>query len=221
MKVIAINGSPRNDWNTSTVLKSALEGAKSIGAQTEIINLYDLSYKGCISCFACKLAEGKSYGKCALQDDLTPLFEKVTEADALLLGSPVYLADVTGAFRSFFERLIFPYLVYAETERSLLEKTIPSAFIYTMNVNEENLYKFGYDKNFKSIEEFMSIVYGPTQSLYVTDTKQFLDYSKYVNRLFDPKKKAQRHEEVFPQDCKKAFELGKKLVQSKKQIIDF
>jgi len=216
MKIIAINGSPRKDWNTGTLLKSALEGAKSEGAQTEIINLYDLSYKGCISCFACKLAGGKSYGKCALQDDLTPLFEKIIEADALLLGSPVYIADVTGAFRSFIERLIFQYLVYAETEKSLLEKTIPSAFIYTMNVDEEQLHKLGYEKHFKNTEEFMSIIYGPTQSLYVTDTKQFSDYSKYVNRLFDPEKKAQRHEEVFPQDCKKAFELGKKLVESKK-----
>jgi multimeric flavodoxin WrbA len=60
MKIIAINGSPRKDWNTGALLKSALEGAASEGAQTEIINLYDLSYKGCISCFACKLAGGKS-----------------------------------------------------------------------------------------------------------------------------------------------------------------
>lgn len=213
MKVIAINGSPRKDSNTGTLLKSALDGAESVGAQTEIINLYDLSYKGCISCFACKLTGGKSYGKCALQDDLTPLFEMIEEADALVLGSPVYLSDVTGALRSFLERLIFQYLVYSETKDSLLGKTIPSAFIYTMNVDEETAHKLGYEKQFKNTENTMSVIFGPTQSLYVTDTKQFTDYSKYVNHLFDPEKKAQRQEEVFPQDCKKAFELGKKLVQ--------
>ena len=54
MKIIAINGSPRENKNTGTLLKKALEGAESCGAEIEFINLYDLDYKGCISCFACK-----------------------------------------------------------------------------------------------------------------------------------------------------------------------
>ena len=52
MKVMAINGSPRKKWNTATLLDKALEGAASQGAETELIHLYDLNYKGCISCFA-------------------------------------------------------------------------------------------------------------------------------------------------------------------------
>ncbi|XWX63056.1 flavodoxin family protein [Desulfitobacterium sp. AusDCA] len=48
MKVIAINGSPRKNKNTATLLNKALEGA-----ETELIHLYDLNYKGCVSCFAC------------------------------------------------------------------------------------------------------------------------------------------------------------------------
>ena len=54
MKVIAFNGSPRKNWNTAMLLEKALEGAKSEGAETELIHLYDLNYNGCISCFACK-----------------------------------------------------------------------------------------------------------------------------------------------------------------------
>ena len=50
---MAFNGSPRKDWNTATLLNKALEGAASKGATTELIHLYDLNYKGCISCFAC------------------------------------------------------------------------------------------------------------------------------------------------------------------------
>jgi multimeric flavodoxin WrbA len=65
MKVLALNGSPRKNWNTSIVLNHALEGAAFKGAETELINLYDYNYQGCISCFACKLKGGKSYGKCA------------------------------------------------------------------------------------------------------------------------------------------------------------
>jgi len=54
MKVIAINGSPRKKWNTATLLEKTLDGAASRGADTELVHLYDLSYKGCISCFTCK-----------------------------------------------------------------------------------------------------------------------------------------------------------------------
>ena len=55
MKVIAFNGSPRKEkWNTITLLNNALEGSASMGADTELIHLYDLIFSGCISCFACK-----------------------------------------------------------------------------------------------------------------------------------------------------------------------
>jgi multimeric flavodoxin WrbA len=54
MKAIGVNGSPRKKWNTATLLKKALEGAASEGAKTGLVHLYDLDYKGCISCFACK-----------------------------------------------------------------------------------------------------------------------------------------------------------------------
>jgi multimeric flavodoxin WrbA len=94
MKIIAINGSPRKSKNTATLLKKALEGAEAQGAETELIHLYDLDYKGCISCFACKLKNGKSYGKCAFKDGLTPVLEKAAIADAIILGSPIYFESL-------------------------------------------------------------------------------------------------------------------------------
>ena len=54
MKIIAFNGSPRKTCNTATLLNKALEGAVSQGAETELIHLYDLNYKGCISCLHVK-----------------------------------------------------------------------------------------------------------------------------------------------------------------------
>ena len=65
MKVMAFNGSPRKKWTTATLLSKALEGAASKGAKTELIHLYHLNFKGCISCFACKTIGGKSYGRLA------------------------------------------------------------------------------------------------------------------------------------------------------------
>jgi multimeric flavodoxin WrbA len=53
-KIIAINGSPRKEWNTATLLDHALRGAESHGAKTELIHIYDLDFRGCTSCFSCK-----------------------------------------------------------------------------------------------------------------------------------------------------------------------
>jgi hypothetical protein len=91
---MAFNGSPRKKWNTATPLEKALEGASSQGAETELIHLYDLNYKGCISCFACKTRGGKSYGRCAVKDDLTPLLNAVADLQAFILGSPIYYGTV-------------------------------------------------------------------------------------------------------------------------------
>jgi len=62
MKALFINGSPRKNGNTAKLLKWAMEGAAEAGAETELINLYDrsLNFKGCMSCFACKLKGGKT-----------------------------------------------------------------------------------------------------------------------------------------------------------------
>ena len=213
MKLIAINGSPRKDKNTATLLKRALEGAASQGAETELIHLYDQNYKGCISCFACKLKNGKSYGKCAVKDDLTPILEKVANADAIILGSPIYFGAVTGGMRSFIERFMFPYLVYDSSYSSLFGKKIPTGFIYTMNVTNEQMKAVGYEQGLSFVEKSMERLFGSFESLFVNDTYQFNDYSKYVVTSFDEKKKAQVREEQFPKDCKNAFDMGVRFVK--------
>ena len=76
MKVIAFNGSPRKDWNTATLLQHALQGAASQGAETKLVHLYDYNYKGCVSCFSCKVKNGDSYGRCATEDDLLPFLAR-------------------------------------------------------------------------------------------------------------------------------------------------
>jgi multimeric flavodoxin WrbA len=213
MKIIAINGSPRKKWNTATLLVKALEGAASQGAVTDLVHLYDLAYKGCISCFACKTRGGKFYGRCAVEDSLTPLYARIEKADALILGSPIYLGDVTGHMRSFLERLVFPYLVYSNDSPTLFPRRIPVAFIYTMGAPEEMTRQMGYDRLFSLNETIMQRIFGPSQSLMSCDTLQFDDYAKYVAPQFDPKAKAERRRTVFPQDCQKAFEMGVRLAK--------
>lgn len=214
MYVIAINGGPRKNWNTATILNKALEGAASQGATTELINLYDLNFKGCVSCFACKLKGGKSYGKCAYKDDLTPVLEKIESADAVILGSPIYFGEVTGEMRSFMERLIFQYLVYDKNYSSLNDKKKPIGLIYTGNVPESMIKEVEYDRILSRYENLFEKFMGPTESLFVTDTYQFSDYSKYVATAFDESAKAKRRQEEFPKDCEKAFEMGIRFVSN-------
>ncbi|MBU4262329.1 MAG: flavodoxin family protein [Proteobacteria bacterium] len=213
MKVMAFNGSPRKKWNTATLLGKALEGAAAQGAETRLVHLYDLDYKGCISCFACKTRGGESYGTCAVQDDLTSLFAEIKEADAIILGSPIYFGDVSGELRSFVERLLFPYLVYDNPPRSLYPRKIRTAWIYTMNVSEDIAPILGYDRLFNSNALIMERIFGHSESLMSYDTYQFKDYTKVVADRFDVDKKEKRRREVFPQDCKKAFNLGAALAE--------
>lgn len=208
MKVLAFNGSPRKNWNTATLLNKALEGAALQGAETELIHLYDLNYKGCKSCFACKTKGGKSYGKCPVKDDLTAIYKKVEEADAIIFGSPIYFGRISGEMASFMERLLFPYLIYSKTEPSLFPKKINTGFIYTMNApDNEEILKL-YEHNWILNEFGLKRIFGASESLCSFDTYQFDDYSKVAVTSFDPEMKAKRREEEFPKDCAKAFDMG-------------
>ena len=211
MKVVGINGSPRKKWNTATLIEKALEGAESEGAETELIHLYDLDYKGCKSCFSCKTKNSKSYGRCAVRDDLTEVFEKIEDADAVILGSPIYFGIVTGEMRSFMERLIFPYFTYTMTPESLFPKKIKSGFIYTMNIPEEHVNEYGYPLHFKTNEQYLTILFGSSESMYSYDTYQFRDYSKVVCERFDEEHKAKHRKKQFPRDMEAAYKMGVRL----------
>lgn len=207
MKVLAINGSPRKTWNTATLLNKALEGAISAGTETEIIHLYNLNFKGCTSCFACKLKGGKNYGRCSYQDELTPVLKSVPKVDALILGSPIYFGTVTGEMKSFLERLIYPYLVYDADRSSLFPKKIQVGFIYTMGADENRMKVMGIDQHIHLNDMILGRIFGESESIVVTDTYQFEDYSKYVSS-FNVEEKSRRYREVFPLDCEKSYEMG-------------
>ena len=213
MKVLAINGSPRKKWNTGILLEKALEGAASVGAETELVHLYDLSFKGCTSCFACKLKDGRSYGKCAMRDGLTPVLDKVHSADALVLGSPIYFGTVTGEMRSCMERLLFPYLTYTRPPASLFGRKIPTAFIYTMNV-PESMMKEHYHVHIEQNANVLSRMFGQTESLCSFETLQFEDYDTVVFNYVNPEDRRERRRTVFPEDCRKAFAMGARMAQT-------
>jgi len=211
MKVIAVNGSPRKKWNTSTLLQESLKGATTRGAETELIHLYDIKFKGCISCFACKTIDGPSYGRCIVKDGLTPILQKIEDADVLILGSPIYFGTVTGEMSSFKERLFFPFYTYTDPPGSIFPRKIRTGFIYTLGATEELTKQRGFDRHIAFNELFMKLIFGDTETLCSYDTCQFEDYSKVFAPRWDPEKKTERRNEIFPLDCAKAFEMGARL----------
>ncbi|HSA77352.1 MAG TPA: flavodoxin family protein [Nitrospirota bacterium] len=213
MKLIAINGSPRKNGNTATLLKKTIEGARSAGAETELIHLYDLTFKGCTSCFTCKSIDSPDKGRCAMNDDLTPVLKLIEDqAGALVLGTPIYFGSMSGEMRSFMERLLFAPLVYSQPPRSLFPRKLRTGMIYTMNVSEEMCIQRGYRIMMKAAEASLKMILGEAETLCCYDTYQFPDYSKVVMEHFDPEKKASRRKNIFPADCQKAYDLGHHLV---------
>jgi multimeric flavodoxin WrbA len=212
-RVIAINGGPRKNWNTGALLRCALDGAESAGAVTETVHLYDLNFRGCVSCFSCKRVESYRNGRCAMRDDLSPVLERVMESSAVIMGSPIYLSDVTGELRSFLERLIFMNLAYDPKERSITDKKISCGLIYTMNIPENAAKEWGYTAMFESHVAVMKILGGSVEYMTSCDTYQFDDYSKYHAPMFDESHKKAWRETQFPVDRQNAYEMGARLAE--------
>lgn len=215
MKAIFINGSPRKNKNTFKLVESAMKGAQEAGAETELIQLFDYEFTGCKSCFACKIKSSKTNGLCAIRDAARPLLEKISKADVIVIGSPVYYGYPTGQVRSLVERMLFPidtYLIENGKRLRVLDKVVPTGMIYTMNVPEFLFEKVQYPTLLGFTGEELGRMYGYNELLYSMDTYQFNDYSRYDVNLFDEAKKREQLEKQFPIDLQNAFEMGKRLV---------
>ena len=216
MKVVLINGSPRRNWNTDKALKMAEKGAVEAGAETETIRLYDYEYKGCISCFACKIKNSKTNGICAFKDALRPVLEKVHDADAVIVGTPVYYNYPAGQVRSFLERWLFPvgtYIWEDGKQKTIRDKVIPTGLIYTMNCPKDMMENWNYPAILSDTAGTMGQIMGYNELLYICNTYQFKDYSRYEMNLFDEAEKRAYRDAHFEEDLEKAYKLGVRLTE--------
>jgi len=210
--IIAINASPRIGWNTSKLVEEAAKGAKEAGAAVEVIDLYKLEpFKGCISCFGCKLPE--TFGKCVSKDGLSEVLDKIRKADGLILGSPNYLGNLTAGFRALYERLAFQYITYNKEHPNCNEHMIPVVLITTSNCDEKVYDEIGYTSMLENYKRTLDRFVGPTKIMICGNTLQVDDYSRFNWTMFDPHQKKAHHEEVFPIKLREAYELGAALVQ--------
>lgn len=204
-----MNAGPRKGWNTDTLLMEAARGAEAAGAEIVKFDLFKLEkYTGCISCFGCKREKFK--GHCICKDGLTPVLDAIREADGLIIGSPNYLSELTASFRALYERLIFQNLTYSIETPCCNDHPIPVLFIMTSNA-PDTMYT-GLVENYKNT---LTRFVGPAETFVSGNTLQLKDYSKtdWPWTMFNPEEKIQRHETVFPEECKKVFEMGKRIFQ--------
>ena len=217
MKALFVNGSPRKNWNTTKLLEKAMEGADDAGLDAEIVNIYDKPFKGCVSCFACKIKNSKCNGLCAFRDDMRPLLEKAYDADVIVIGSPVYFNNATAGTRAFLERLMFPidtYLVDENGNRLNVEhKPVQTAVIYDMNCPVDFMDQVNYKILLGDIEHELQRLFGYCEILYVNNTYQFNDYDRYDVNMFPEEMKRQHRDRHFPVDLQRAYELGKRLAE--------
>lgn len=150
-QVLGISGSPRRHGNTETLLDAVLEGAREAGAEVEKVVLRSLDYAPCRGCNACHRT-----GVCIIQDDLTPVFEKIAAADVLAVASPIYSMGITAELKGLIDRaqyiwarkFIIKNLSFT-TEHTQRHKGI---FISTAGLGWENV----FDAAFPAITAFFN-----------------------------------------------------------------
>jgi multimeric flavodoxin WrbA len=210
--VLGLDGGPRKDWNTAAMVAAALEGARAAGAETRLVRLYDLEYRGCASCFACKRRDHYMEGVCALRDGLTPVLNDLKEVSGVVMGSPIYLGDVTACLRAFWERYIFSNLNYDADSPSVLAKGPASVVVYTMNIPRDLMGKFGYDVLLRTHAGFLERLNGAfVEQIAACDTLQWKDYSAYHAPMFDEAHKRRVRALEFPEDLARARAAGARL----------
>lgn len=209
-KIMIIDGGPRKNFNTASMLQAFAEGAKSVGndIDVKIVRLYDINYKGCMSCMACKI-KGKASNVCKFRDALTPILEDIAQADGLVLGSPIYFGQITGQMQAFLERLSFPWLSYNDYSLTAPKK-MPVVLMETMNGLPDNNNSQGYG----SMEYCITTALGQPEHINAYNTYQVKSYDRFELASFSEESKRQYREDNWEKDLQKARDAGRKMAES-------
>ena len=143
-KIITLLGSPRANGNSAAIAGRFMETAKKYGAETKTYALNKLKFRGCQGCMMCK----DKLDRCALKDDLEPVLDDIRDADALVLATPVYFADITAQMKMFMDR------TYSYYVPDFMNNPVPGRlplgkqliFIQTQAQPEENFFNDIYPK---------------------------------------------------------------------------
>ncbi len=205
--IVIIDGGPRKNMNTAALLTSFADGAKSVSEDIDvkIVRLYDLDFKGCMSCLACKIKD-KASNVCRFNDALTPILKEIAQADGLVLGSPIYFGEVTGLMRAFLERLAFPWLSYNDYSLTA-PKRMPVVMVETLNGTPER----NNSNGFGSMEYCITSALGEPQHIVAYNTCQVAHYNRYELGGFSEEAKHAWRDQNWALDLEKAHNAGKEM----------
>lgn len=148
-KIVAFVGSPRKKGNTSDVVNQVLKGAKENGAETKVFYLNEMNIKGCQSCLYCRKNEG-----CSIKDDMAEAYEEIKSADAVVIGSPIFIHQVSAQTKLLLDRL-FPLTDSQHKPRYGKKKLL---FVYSQAVPFKVFFNRYYKYMSKSLEA-MGLMY--------------------------------------------------------------
>lgn len=145
MKVVGFVGSPRKKGNTTTIVNEVLRGAQEAGAETKVFNLNQLNIRGCQGCYKCQTPEGK----CVQTDDMAALYDEIYSADAVVVGTPVYMFQITGQTKIFIDRL-FAFLYLKDGQPGAFRNKLKgkkTVTVYAQGQPETSLFASSFDLN--------------------------------------------------------------------------
>ncbi len=183
MKITGFNGSPRKNGNTAWLISKILEEAQKYGAETEIWHSGDLTINPCRSCNACK----KGDEHCIINDDMQKLYASISTADALVLGSPVYMGQMSGQTKIFVDRLyaeFHPRFAPDFKDKNAGKKL---ALVFTQGNPDRTLFKpyYDYTKAMFQKLEFNVIdllIAAGTRSTPASEDRELLSLAQGVGR---------------------------------------
>jgi multimeric flavodoxin WrbA len=141
-EVVIFNGSPRMDGNIATLLNAVSKGAQDNGAVVKTYTLFRMKFMACQSCFYCRL-----HDDCMIKDELHEALEKIKTAHAVVIGSPIYMMQMTGPVKNLYDRF-FP-LTDTQGKPRFGEKKVLT--VYSQGLDEE--------RAFESYFEYTAAIY--------------------------------------------------------------
>ena len=199
MKTIVINAGPKRRDCNARLAKSALEGAESVGAEVEYVDLYKMDLSGCRVCLICKNDEDVC--KCFWRDELSPLIERIFEADCVLIAAPIFFSQPTSHYMALLERLVYCMVSYKTGNK--FKGKVNVGLFYTINYPMDYFEK-SVRPHMKQSEDLLKMLNGKV----VIETYQNISKNMSSNSTDDELK---LKKEQFASDLESVFEIGAEL----------
>jgi len=179
IKVLGLVGSPKVDGNTSRLVNAVLEGAAEKGAETVVYNLASLDIKGCDACGRCR-----EHGCCVIDDDMQKLCREIQTSDVIVLGSPVYMWQMTAQTKLLIDRMT-AFLRPDFSSRLDNKKLI---LVFTQGISDRDAFKpyFEYTAGllyYLGFDVLDTIVAAGTDKLEVSSRIQLLGKARDLGKL--------------------------------------